>query len=596
MIGVVTGQAPSSPYLAEVLAHAGLPWRALRTAELDGDGPPERVLVLPAAAALPAAARDRLVGFVRQGGALVALGGTAGLDDLLGVADADPPGTLDEGYLALDSRHPLTAGLTSSLHIFGAARLRATAGTSLGCLLGVDRRPAGADAVVVHRAGRGVAVTIAADLPAAILRIQQGRPIDRDGEPAPDGTAAIDDGILKTDDGVVLSWAFDRERTPLADPAPECPGLHPDFPRGDTPWFARPIADELRMLLLRAICWAAARVGVCLPALWYWPRGLPAVGLISHDSDHNIDRSARTTLALLERAGIASTWCDAWSPVWPASYSAETHALVRAAGHEIALHYNARPEDGGAWGEVPLRDQLAWLRRETGVERVASNKNHYLRWEGEVEFFRWLEAVGIPSDQSKGPSKKGNVGYPHGSCQPWFPYDAERGRFLDVLEIPLQTQDLWLTAPYAIAGPILEQSHRHHGVAHFLFHQVHLHHRPEVAAALLQVVADGRARGLEWWTGAAINDWERRRRAIAVTCAPVGDRGILLRAHAPDALPGATLALLPPAGSGVGAASAAVCDGQPVVLRAGEFHGLPALFCDVDLAAGTTVVEVRWPA
>ncbi|MGN6561932.1 MAG: hypothetical protein ACTHMU_04665 [Thermomicrobiales bacterium] len=594
MIGVIPGQSPSARYLEEVLRHAGLAWQALRADEQAADGARGGVIVLAAGGTLPAETRAWLGEFVRQGGALVVSGGTAGLDELLGVAAA---GALAEGYLTGDASHPVTTGLTSSLHVFGATRLRATTGTSLARLLDADRQPTGADAIVLREVGRGLALTIAADLPGSILRIPQGRSIDRDGVPAPDGTAPVDDGILKTDDGVVLSWTHDRERTTLAEPVPDdCPGKHPDFPRGDTPWFAQPIADELRVLLLRAIGWAATATGQALPAMGYWPRGLPAVGLISHDSDHNIDETARTTLGILDRAGIKSTWCNAWSPVWPGRYTAETHKLVKAAGHEIALHYNALPVDGGAWGEDEFRTQLAWLRQDTGVEQITSNKNHYLRWEGEVEFFRWLEAAGIACDQSKGPSKKGNVGYPHGSCQTWFPYDAEAGRFIDVLEIPLQTQDLWWTTPYATGPASVAQARKHHGVAHFLFHQVHLHRQPAVAQALLDVVAEGRAQGLEWWTSAQINDWARARRAISITSEPNGDMALRLRIASQAALAGATLTVLPPANMAGRAGRAGTPGGAALPARAGDFHGLPAIALDIDLATGTTVVDLHFQA
>lgn len=591
MIGILTDGQPAARYLEEILGHAGLPWQSLTEADLDDGGARGRMLVLAGRLTPGAQARRCIEEMVRQGGAVVAVGGTFGLGDLLGVEETDDR-RLTEGYLALDAGHPLTDGLASSLHVFGATRLRARAGMCLGRLLDHERRPIGDDALVVGRAGGGIAVTIAADLPGSVLRIQQGRAIHADGPPAPDGTAPIDDGILKTDDGIVLSWAFDRERSTLAAPEPDCPGKHPDFPAGDTPWFAQPVADELRELLVRTICWAATTVGLAVPLVWYWPRGLPAVGLISHDSDHNIDASARATLRLLDAAEIRSTWCMQWGPTYPDRYTPETFALVDAAGHETALHYNARPEDGGTWGEEHFRAQLAWLRREAGVEEIRSNKNHYLRWEGEVAFFRWLEAAGIASDQSKGPSKKGNVGYPHGSCQPWRPYDADRGRFLDVLEIPLQTQDLWLTTSYAVAEPILHQAVKHHGVAHFLFHQVHLYRQPEVATALRRVVDAGRARGLEWWTSGAIDAWERLRRAVAVRVEAVGGDRYRLRTQAREAIPGATLAIVLPAGAARGVRAPAGGHGQEIRTWAGVYYGLPALYLTLDLPAGAAEVEV----
>lgn len=579
-IGLWTDDRPSGRYCEEILSHAGLPWERLA-----GEAPlAAAVILLAGRPALSQADRERLTAHVLGGGALVTTGGLHGLEALFGAREAGP---VDEGYLTAESGHPLTAGLTSSLHLFGGVALRAGEGHPVSSF-----RDGGLHGVVLHRPGRGVTVAIGPDLPGSVLAIQLGRPVREDGLPAPDGTAPIDDGVLKTDDGVLLSWERDRERLPLAEPVPDCPGKHPAYPDGDTPWFAQPVADELRELLVKALLWAAQEAGHPLPMLWYWPHGLQAVGLVSHDSDLNIDASAQTTLDLLKEAGVNSTWCTQYGPFWPDRFTAQTHARVLAEGHEVALHYNALSEDGGAWGQEHLREQIAWVKRETGVSRIISNKNHYLRWEGSVEFFRWLEAEGVEADQSKGPSKRGNVGFPHGSCQPWFPYDAEQGRFLDVLELPTLTQDLWLTAPLPLAVPLVEQAVKHHGVAHFLFHQAHLHRRSEVADAFRRVVREGRDRGLQWWTCAQINAWERLRRQVTITLEGGQAGEMRLRVSAPAAVEGAGLVLLLPADM-AGSALAALSDGQPVAVRPWSVYGLQAVHLQLNLLPGETTIEVR---
>ncbi len=588
MIGLVPGATLTARYVQEIVAHAGFAWRLLTPEEL-----PESqctVLVIAGDAQFSASVRDWLTTYVSRGGVIVVSGGTAGLNDLLG-ATVDSR-WITEGYLELAGDHPLTTGFSRPLHIFGAVLLRATTGQPFGQVLDQEQQATGSAALVIHQVGHGLAITIAADLPGSILHVQLGRSIDTDGEPAPDGTAPIDDDILKTDDGVVLSWQYDRRQTPSDTAFPDCPGKHPDFPAGDTPWFAVPVADELRTVLLRALGWGATQSGQSLPAIWYWPRGLSAVGLISHDSDHNIDESARETLRLLTAAEIRSTWCNAWSPIWTGQYSAATHALVLAAGHEIALHYNARPEDGGTWSLEALCTQLAWLKQDTGVAQVVSNKNHYLRWEGSVEFFHWLAQVGLACDQSKGPSKKGNIGYPHGSCQPWYPLDPATGQFIDVLEIPLQTQDLWLTTPATISTTILAQAQRHHGIAHFLFHQVHLQRLPEVAAAMLAVVAAGREAGLEWWTSAEINRWERQRRTITATCQATTANSLTITVTTPQVQPDATFAVLVPQQLWQRRPQVLVAGGGIAHVRPMDFHGLPALLCQLDIPAGTTRVTI----
>jgi len=574
MIHLITGDTTSSRnhYLEEILGHAGIDWRR---------GMPERpgIILLDGGAALDRDTRDRLAALIHDGAALIVTGGTAGLDDLLGTSS----GTPHEGYLTEpDAAHPVTAGLPAPLHVFDAAPLRWSTGTPLASLSDASASTITGAGVVVNRHGRGATVTIAADIAASVLKIQLGRPIHEDGMPAPDGTAPIDEGILKTDDGIVLSWEHDRIQTALDAPVPECPGKDPAYPDGDTPWFGVPVADELRLLLLQAIAWGAGETGQPLAALAEWPDGLEAVGLVSHDSDGNLDDGAHTTLRLLAETDIRSTWCHIWGPRYPDTYRPETFPLIKDAGHEIALHYNSLDKDGGTWGREHLASQAAFVRNEAGVDGFISNKNHYLRWEGHVDFFHWLADEGIQADQCKGPSKKGNVGYLHGSSLPWFPLDPETGAFIDVLEIPLQFQDLWLTTPYAPSQTTIAQAKRHHGVAHFLFHQIHLHTRPEVAQAMLDIVRDGREAGLAWWTSAEINDWERQRRTVCV--AAEGDR-VVVTTDAPIA--GAVVHLLLADGTTI------TRDGGEVTVQRGEHWNQPAASVQLDLPAGETVLRLQ---
>jgi hypothetical protein len=580
MIHLITDDSASSRYLEEILSHAGLAWRRADVATLD-DRP--SVLVVPGTVALDSDARGRLETLVREGAALIVTGGTSGLDDLLGTTSGEP----HEGYLTEpDVAHPVTAGLPAPLHVFAAAPLRWSTGTPIASLTDTSAANITGAGVVVNRHHKGATVAIAADIATSVLTIQLGRPIHEDGEPAPDGTAQIDEGILKTDDGVVLSWEHDRIRTALSEPVAECPGKDPAYPDGDTPWFGRPVADELRLLLLQAIAWAASETGQSLPLLAEWPDGLEAVGLISHDSDGNLDDGAHSTLRLLAEADVRSTWCHIWGPDYPSQYTSDTFPLIKDAGHEIALHYNSLDRDGGTWGREHLASQAAYVRKEAGVDAFVSNKNHYLRWEGHVEFFHWLADEGIQADQCKGPSKKGNVGYPHGSSLPWFPLDPETGEFIDVVEIPLQFQDLWLTTPYYPSQTTIAQAKRHHGVAHFLFHQIHLHTKPEVGRAMVNVVSDGRDAGLGWWTSAEINDWERRRRTISL--AKDGDH-IIIRSDA--TVSGATIGVVLPHGCAADAVTL-LRDGSELPVTSGRRWNHPTITTMLDLPAGETVLTV----
>lgn len=583
MIRLLRDTTSSSRYLEEILSQAGLSLECPNTTEAPGPG---TIMLVSGSQFLSYDAREQLRESVHSGAGMVVVGGTAGLDDVIGAASHE----VGEGYLSdFDPSHPVTAGLPSPLHSFDAVGLRATSGRSLAKLRDFSNCAIVGDSVVTHHYGGGASVTLGVDIAASVLHIQLGREIHEDGVPAPDGTAPIDDGILKTDDGVVLSWEYDRIQTELAAPVPDCPGKDQTYPNGATPWFGRPVADELRTLLLQSIAWVASETGQNLALLAEWPDHLQAVGLVSHDSDGNLDDGARTALRLLDEAEINSTWCHIWSSSYSDAYCPTTFAAIKQAGHELALHYNALDRDGGVWGRKHLAGQVASVRKEAGVDQFTSNKNHYLRWEGGTEFYHWLVDEGIQVDQSKGPSKKGNVGYPHGSSMPWFPLDCVTGKFIDVIELPLQFQDLWLTTPYYPSSTTIAEAKRHHGIAHFLFHQVHLHTKPQVAQAMLNVVAHGRKEGLAWWTSAQINKWQRSRRKTSVTIC--GSRIII---HTDRAVSGATIEVLSPSWAKEGGAQFSTPTGQLDVGYTDRWNQR-ALVLQLDLPAGETIITAHNP-
>lgn len=517
------GRAWFAPYVQEVLAHAGLPFIVADRQGLADALVRCRVLLLPYDAPLDDEARNFVAAFARHG-ALLGVGGTSGLDDLFGVR-AD--GALAEGYGCVAADDPIARGVTSSLHCWGVRAVQAEPGTHTPLRVAADGTDG--DLPLVCRAER--AILIAADVPGTIVRIQQGVPIAQDGAPAPDGSAAIDDGILKADDGMTLDWRRDRQEV------------------AGHPCFLEPVADDWRDLLLRCVFALCREVGMALPVTWYWPDDLPAVALLSHDTDHNDEALAWQELAAVERAGIRSSWCFIR---YPETYPRRFFETVAAHGHEVCLHYDAHSDayPDPTFSEASFVDQLRWLRDLLPGVPITSNKNHFLRWEGWTEPFRWMEAAGIDVDQCKGPSKRGNCGFLFGGSHPWLPIeDAAHGsRFLDVLEINLFAQDLIVAAPPELAEPLLARTRDRGGVAHFLFHPAHVA-KPGVAEAMANTIVAARELGMPWWTSAEIGRWERARRRVRLL--PHADA---LQADVDHPLAGATLLLLdvgqPPLGAG----------------------------------------------
>lgn len=522
-------------YVHEILQHAGLYHETIAPDDLADALPGIRLLVTVGDGDLPEDGRAALSAWVRNGGAWLAMGGVCGLPDVFGVTLEAPSYStfgggrcaLGEGYLSLDHPlHPLSAGIPGPLHFFnGTAVLAGAGGTCIASILNRHQHSTHRAGIVESAPGAGHALLIAVDITGSVIRIQQGTAVSRDGVPSPDGTAPTTDGVLKSDDGAVLDWDFDRR------PVPGAPGLSA---------FLHPVADLWREILLRGVFHLATQNRIALPLLWLYPRNLPALAHMSHDTDQNDPALGERLLDVLDEAGIHSTWC-----VILPGYSPRLIGRIRDAGHELATHFDAMSE-GTAFTEEQFDSQWRALK-EMFDETPVTNKNHYLRWEGDTEFFEWLAKRGIRLDQSKGASKTGEAGFNFGTCHPYFPLDPAGNR-LDVLELPTPTQDLIIFAPPAIIAPLLDAVERRHGILHLLFHPAHIG-KDGVAEALLAAVRGAKERGLEWWTARRLDAWERARRAAVWHGYEAAGGAARATLAAPDMLSGATVLWLAPDGA-----------------------------------------------
>ncbi|MDW8322141.1 MAG: hypothetical protein RMM08_12350 [Armatimonadota bacterium] len=486
-------------YIHEILTHAGICYQALSAEGIERSLNSLRVLVTVGDTPLPDATLDAVTRWIEDGGTWLAIGGTAGTPALFGVREESASysgwgatsGTLGEGYLQVTNPdHPVLAHVLLPLHFFNGASVHASTGIVHAVVLDAHHRATPRAAVVERRVGNGRCLLIASDVAGAVVRIQQGVAVTRDGVPAPDGTAPLCDDVLKSGDGGVLDWWFDRQ------PVEGVSGFSA---------FLHPVADIWREMVVRAILYLASLCRVTIPILWLYPRNLPALAHLSHDTDGNDPALAERMLGVLREAAVHSTWCI----ILP-GYPQNLINRIRAEGHELAMHFDAM-EEGKVWSEDAFRQQHRELTGLFGASPV-TNKNHYLRWEGDTEFFEWCQRQGVQLDQSKGPSKTGEAGFNFGTCHPYFPLDPQ-GRLIDVLELPTLTQDLNVFAPDALLTPLLNAVVRHHGILHLLFHPAHID-KPGVADTVLRSIRRAQEAGMEWWTAQRINEWERARRRV----------------------------------------------------------------------------------
>lgn len=482
-------------YAAEVLEHAGISYSSIQDgSELITHKPD---IVIAALVNDDASTKEILKQYMDSGGTVISF---AGMNEFAAIAGCTPHRVVENGYANVTYRNEKL--LLRFIHAVTWAKQedQPAADTSSGELF--CGQPGGQSAgplIQSFAVGKGRLIHWAVDLWGTIVKMQQGQaPVIRDGLPAPDGSAHVDDGILKADDQIAFHWDYDRQMTDSG-----------------IPYFHLPQADLWKELFVHQLISSVLETGKTLSFIGYWPDGIDQVATISHDSDHNQDAHAEVTLDLLKECDLKTTWC-----IIEPGYGEAVYLKVKEAGHELAFHYNALDADGGRWAESEFKRQFDWLLEACDEKTIVSNKNHYTRFEGFGELFEWCEKYGISSDQTRGPSKKGNVGFLFGTCHPYFPiaWATERNRMYNVLEISFLTQDLELghLADNQVIEPFLDGVKKVNGVAHFLYHQIHIHNKESVRDSIRYLAATARSKGFVFWTASQINDWERYRRAMII--------------------------------------------------------------------------------
>ncbi|WP_127585922.1 hypothetical protein [Paenibacillus koleovorans] len=436
--------------------------------------------------------------YCEAGNGILTIGDTFGLDAVLGVVSLSK---VQEGRIDWGDA-PVAEGLHSSFRFFGGRLVEPRdCPTVYGELLLPHATGSSYPAYTLRPVQSGLAACLCVDLPRTFILLQQGLPVWKDGLPSPDGSALINDHVLKTDDACLLDWTQDRG---CADGE-------------ETPFFLHPILDEFRIVLGHLLYSCHERLRLPLAQVWFWPGGLPGIGHISHDTDGNFPTAAQLMLDSLAEAKVRSTWC-----IIAPGYDRTIMSRIESEGHEPAFHYNALESQGGCWEEAEFVAQLDTIRQTIAIpDPILTNKNHFLRWEGYSEFYEWCERAGIRVEQSRGGTKQGNKGFLCGTCHPFRPV-AEGGAGRNRL-FPLYSMlTLAWDPPFPLrctmneARSILKRSREVYGVAHFLFHPTLIERSPEVKPALLELVDYGRSQGLDWWTSRQIQEWLDARRGVSV--------------------------------------------------------------------------------
>lgn len=183
----------------------------------------------------------------------------------------------------------------------------------------------------------------------------------------------------------------------------------------------------------------------------------------------------------------------------------EIRSIVQS-GCEVGLH--------GGYGV--LRDIPELVREKRAIEAVAGSsivgyRNHYMQF-NVPDSWGVLEEAGFKYDSTLG--YPDNIGFRNGMCHPFRPYDARKGKTLDILEIPLTVMDgtlftyMGMDSKTALAQTkkLIDSTADLNGVITILWHNTHIMRRKtrEVYKAILEYCE---AKGAWMTSGAEVLNW-----------------------------------------------------------------------------------------
>ncbi len=433
---------PFGIYLSEILRAEGLnQFQIARLSSTSLDALGRYDIVLLAEGTLNTSQGEMLREYVAKGGRLVAMRPDGLLADLFGVEHLS--GALEEGYMQVDSAHPLADGITTeAIQYHGKADLFRLTGGQAIAWLSEDGQPGKVyPAVAIHHFGEGRTALWSFDLARSVAMMRQGNP--RLSNQEQDGF----NGIRTVD--LFVDW-IDLDR------------------------IAIPQADEQQRLLANLLTELSQQKRP-LPRLWYFPIKAEGILVATGDSHMNPAPFIEDVLSRFDKHhGHMSVY---YSPVlendlgrairrvrfWITDhipkvgellggmYGSPTPSMVsqwRARGHEFTLH---------PWVEDGLENGWNRYWKEftgRGYGPVSTTvRTHRILWSGWVETARFQATRGIRMNcdyYHVGPSlqtKAGEWVYGHlnGSGRP-MKFVDEQGQILDIYQQLTQLTDEHLIA------------------------------------------------------------------------------------------------------------------------------------------------------
>lgn len=468
-------------YYREALEHAGIPFITLDTLthdEVDGLD----VILLCGYGQVTNIQRSALGQWLQKRVSLVASGSSWGLEPLFGLEGS--PKKISNGVLSQPESDRLWPDGAKQIRFHGGEFWASVRGTNVipyGNLTAANR----------VQTEKGVLLFLAPHVGQTMCQMQMGRSVEADGISPSDGSAHLDDQILRAEDGIALSFENDRA---TADGA-----SHPHFA------FAH--ADHLREVWIRAVVEAIEATGACGFMTWYWPKNARAVAALSIDCEEFNYEHVHRTHTMLTMFGCQPAWVVA-TP----GYTLDVYRTMRSWGHEISLLFTG--EEGGNWHEERLKIQHLALGRAAGTSSFTSSRPVDGQWKNWRHYYEMCDTAGVKLSISKGGRQPGTTGFAFGTCHPFFPVRKD-GTQNVCAELPYQIYLPGEITCDAAIDAMIEETCAAHGCLHAAI-QSHSVENETVSASLRRFLAVAKQEKMVFYRPDEIYAFERARRNLRV--------------------------------------------------------------------------------
>lgn len=531
---------PYAPYYREVLDHAGVRHRVMES-DFEAHLHEIDLLLLCGYGSLKESQKSALRDWTKTAGRIVLSGSTWGCEEWLGIrlGDRHPSSAT---LLPLDPEDQSWPEGATSPRFYGGFHGQAEdctilSRTSLG---GVGACLARAEHVGVFAPHVGQTMAL----------MQLGRSVECDGIGPTDGSARLDDGILRAEDGIVLDFGADRR-----------PGVE-----GTPPLFGEPHADIVQEAWLRLVMRLVVGTGKPALVLWPWPNHATGAGAISVEVGPSDEESSSRLVTLLARVGAAATWLVELPGLPPDFYR-----TLRNRDHDIGLLFEA---DQTGWTNEHVRSQFTTLRRGAGEAKMVAARPIDGRWRGRLSFYRALESAGARLSLSKGGRQPGTRGFAFGTSKPFFVHQSDGSHL--VAELPYQLHDPAALNNLPAVADLVARTAARYGVFHMSIPAASATNGPNTG--LQQALIEMRRAGLPFLSPGAIYRREQIRRALRTRWLPGEKLGLQVISETDLEALGILVFNVP---------HEAIIDGRQLMGRKLTRWGLPVAAFTLDLEAKT---------